>query len=264
VRLDLQSTGNLTVATYNVHSSVGRDRKCDPDRILAVLAEINPDIVALQEVCHRHTSGPQGDQFAYFRDRTGMHAVTGLNLMYGRRSFGNVLLSRWPIASVRRVDLSVYGREPRGAIDAEIDVNGYKLRVIATHLGLGPGERRRQVERIAHVLNDRHDVPTLLMGDFNIFGRQRKLLHQIGAPIARKDCPASFPARMPLLGLDRIWTRPGMMTQSLVVHRSTTAAIASDHLPVVAKVAMRHAPPADSIREPFIDMQPPEARRAAG
>lgn len=261
--MDLHSIHNLTVATYNVHSSVGRDRKCDPDRILAVLAEIKPDIVALQEVCHRHTSAPEGDQFAYFRDRTGMHAVTGLNLMYGRRAFGNALLSRWPIAAVRRVDLSVYGREPRGAIDAEIDVNGHKLRVIATHLGLGPGERRRQVERIAHVLNDRHDVPTLLMGDFNIFGRQRSLLHQIGAPLARKDCPASFPARMPLLGLDRIWTRPGLMTQSLVVHRSQLAAVASDHLPVVAKVAMRHAHVAEAAGDPLPEEEPAPARRAS-
>lgn len=262
--MDLQSIHNLTVATYNVHSSVGRDRKCDPDRILAVLAEINPDIVALQEVCHHHTATAHGDQFAYFRDRTGMHAVTGLNLMFGRRPFGNALLSRWPIVSVRRIDLSVYGREPRGAIDADIDVNGHKLRVIATHLGLGPGERRRQVERIANLLNGRDDVPTLVMGDFNVFGRQRRLLHQIGAPLARKDCPASFPARMPLLGLDRIWTRPLMMTQSLVAHRSALAAVASDHLPIVAKVALRHSHVAGGQVEPGLEEEPLQARRASG
>jgi endonuclease/exonuclease/phosphatase family metal-dependent hydrolase len=33
---------DLTVATYNVHSSVGRDRRCSPDRILRVLAELKP------------------------------------------------------------------------------------------------------------------------------------------------------------------------------------------------------------------------------
>ncbi len=262
--VDLRSIHNLTVATYNVHSSVGRDRRCDPDRILAVLGEIGPDIVALQEVGHRRTTTVHGDQFAYFRDRTGMHAVTGLNLMFERRSFGNALLSRWPIVSVRRIDLSIHGREPRGAIDADIDIKGHKLRVIATHLGLGPGERRRQVERIAHVLNDRHDVPTLIMGDFNVFGRQRRLLHQIGAPVARKDCPASFPARMPLLGLDRIWTRPIMLTQSLVTHRSALAAVASDHLPIVAKIAMRHAHVIDSSEGSLPEEEAPEARRASG
>jgi endonuclease/exonuclease/phosphatase family metal-dependent hydrolase len=192
-------------------------------------------------VSHRRIEGTDGDQFAYFRERTGMHAVAGLNLLYDRRRFGNALFSRWPITQVRRIDLSVYGREPRGAIDAEIDVNGQRLRVIATHLGLGPGERRRQVERIAHALNDGGEIPTVIMGDFNIFGRQRRLLHRLGAPVARKDCPASFPARMPLLGLDRIWTRPGMLLHSLTTHRSALSAVASDHLPVVGKVVLRHS-----------------------
>lgn len=247
---------NLTVATYNVHSSVGRDRKCNPDRILKVVKELDADIIAFQEVSHRHIEGTDGDQFAYFRERTGMHAVAGLNLLFDRRRFGNALFSRWPITACRRIDLSVYGREPRGAIDAEIDVNGQRLRVLATHLGLGPGERRRQVERIAHALNDGVELPTVILGDFNIFGRQRKLLHRLGAPIARKDCPASFPARMPILGLDRIWTRPGMLLHSLAAHRTVLSAVASDHLPVVGKVALRLAA-ADSAEEK-------PRRRAAG
>jgi endonuclease/exonuclease/phosphatase family metal-dependent hydrolase len=245
-RAALHGINSLTVATYNVHSSVGRDRACSPDRILRVLKEVGADIVALQEVSHRHLEGTDGDQFEYFCRRTGMHGVPGLNLLYDRRRFGNALLSRWPVVATRRIDLSVHGREPRGAIDVEIDVDGQRLRVIATHLGLGPGERRRQVERIAHALSDGSDLPTLIMGDFNIFGRQRKLLHKLGAPLARKDCPASFPARMPLLGLDRIWTRPGILMQSLGVHRTTLSAVASDHLPVVAKIALRLAQKVDS------------------
>ena len=248
----------LTVATYNVHSSVGRDRACNPDRILRVLKELNADIIALQEVSHRHIEGTDGDQFAYFCKRTGLHGVPGLNLLYDRRRFGNALLSRWPAATTRRIDLSVYGREPRGAIDVEIDINGHRLRVIATHLGLGPGERRRQIERIAHALNDGMDLPTLIMGDFNIFGRQRKLLHRLGAPTARKDSPASFPARMPLLGLDRIWTRPALLMQSLSAHRTPLSAIASDHLPVVAKIALSLAQPLES------ESETAPRRRAAG
>jgi endonuclease/exonuclease/phosphatase family metal-dependent hydrolase len=252
----LHGMKTLTVATYNVHSSVGRDRACNPDRIFRVLKELDADIIALQEVSHRHIEGTDGDQFAYFCKRTGMHGVPGLNLLYDRRRFGNALLSRWPVTAIRRIDLSVYGREPRGAIDVEIDVDGQRLRAIATHLGLGPGERRRQVERISHALNDGADLPTLIMGDFNIFGRQRRLLHKLGAPIARKDCPASFPARMPLLGLDRIWTRPGMLMQSLAVHRTTLSAVASDHLPVVARIALGIAHQAESSEVP--------RRRAAG
>jgi endonuclease/exonuclease/phosphatase family metal-dependent hydrolase len=254
----VQSVHTLTVATYNVHSSIGRDRACDPDRIVRVVAEFDPDIIAFQEVSHRPIEGTDGDQFAYFKKRTGMHAVAGLNLLYDRRRFGNALFSRWPIAACRRIDLSVYGREPRGAIDAEIDVHGHPLRVIATHLGLGPGERRRQVERIGHALKDHGELPTLIMGDFNIFGRERRLLHRLGAPLARKDCPASFPARMPLLGLDRIWTRPGILLQRLAAHRTALSAVASDHLPLVGKMALRVG---TAIEE---DVEQPARRRASG
>lgn len=244
----------LTVATYNVHSSVGRDRFCDPDRILAVMEEIGADIIALQEVGHRHIDGPKADQFAYFRDRTGMHAAAGLNLTYGRRAFGNAILSRWPLHSLRRIDLSVYGREPRGAIEVEVDCRGHKLRVLATHLGLGPGERRRQVERIAHALDDGRDLPTIVMGDFNIFGTERRRLARLGAPVGRKQCPASFPARMPLLGLDRVWTRPAALLLDLRAHRSALSCVASDHLPVVGRVALRHghaAAPAEAEAAPI-------------
>jgi endonuclease/exonuclease/phosphatase family metal-dependent hydrolase len=254
----VQGVHTLTVATYNVHSSIGRDRACEPDRILRVVAEFAPDIIAFQEVSHRHIEGTDGDQFAYFKDRTGMHAVAGLNLLYDRRRFGNALFSRWPIVNCRRIDLSVYGREPRGAIDVEVEIHGQRLRVIATHLGLGPGERKRQVERIAHALNEHGELPTLIMGDFNIFGRERKLLHRLGAPIGRKDCPASFPARMPLLGLDRIWTRPGLLLQGLSVHRTKLSAVASDHLPLVGKIALRLAAASPEAVE-----EPPR-RRAAG
>jgi endonuclease/exonuclease/phosphatase family metal-dependent hydrolase len=254
----VQGTQTLTVATYNVHSSIGRDRKCEPDRILRVVAELGPDIIAFQEVSHRHIEGTDGDQFAYFRERTGMHAVAGLNLLYDRRRFGNALFSRWPIVNCRRIDLSVYGREPRGAIDAEIEIHGQRLRVIATHLGLGPGERKRQVERIAHALGEHGELPTLIMGDFNIFGPERKLLHRLGAPIARRDCPASFPARMPLLGLDRIWTRPGILLRDLAVHRTRLSAVASDHLPLVGKMVLRHA----SATIDAVEEQP--RRRASG
>lgn len=237
----------LIVATYNVHSCVGRDRVCNAARIVAVLAEIGADIIALQEVGHRHHDGPS-EQVDYLRDRLGMHIIPGLNLLYGRRPFGNALLSRWPAAVIRRHDLSVQGREPRGAIDAEFDLTGRRLRVIATHLGLGPGERRHQVGRIAHAINEGPDLPMIIMGDFNIFGTERRRLRTLGAPVARRQVPASFPARMPVLGLDRIWARPQTLVHRLYAHRSPLAAVASDHLPVVACIALRNSAVGQIIR----------------
>ena len=81
-----------------------------------------------------------------------LHAVAGPTLQRGSGHYGNALLTRRPVLDVRHVDLTVYRREPRGAIDADLDVDGAVVRVIVTHLGLLPGERRTQVRRLLDVL----------------------------------------------------------------------------------------------------------------
>src|SRR4029079_146454 len=95
--------------------------------------------------------------------------------------YGNAVLTRLPILTVRRVDLSVPGREPRGALDLELDAPGSVLRIIATHLGLAPTERRQQIRRILASLPKSRDDPVVLMGDLNewfLWGRSLRWLRR--------------------------------------------------------------------------------------
>jgi len=154
----------LAAASYNIHSCVGRDGRCDPDRVLAVLREIDADVIGLQEVGHRPVRRLGGDQYAFFVSSTGMHSVAGRHSRYEGAEFGNLLLSRRPVAEQRTIDLTIRGSEPRGAIDAEIDVDGHPLRVLVAHLGLHPAERWRQVNRLAEALREHGRAPVLLMG----------------------------------------------------------------------------------------------------
>ena len=188
----------LTVATWNVHGGVGRDRHYSPSRIADVVLETGADVIALQEVGSKDSSDVLLDALV---GGTGFAAVDGWTCRRGGCDFGNVVLSRFPIATARRLDLTVRDREPRGALDVVASTPQGALRVIGTHLGLWPGERRAQV---------------------------RKLL-------------GALPAWRPVLSLDRLWTQPASLLVELRVHRSALARAASDHLPLVARLAMAAA-----------------------
>ncbi len=226
----------LVAASYNIHSCVGRDGRCEPERIMAVLREVDADIIGLQEVGHRPARRLRGDQYAFLAAATGMHAVAGHHTRHERAEFGNMLLSRWPIATRRAVDLTIAGSEPRSAIDAEIAIGDQTLRIIITHLGLHPGERWRQINRIGSAIREHGLAPVLLMGDYNIWGAERRLLRRLGHSGRRRDSPATYPARFPVLALDRIWTLPARLVVESRPHRTPLSAVASDHLPIAAEI----------------------------
>ena len=229
----------LRIATYNIHAAIGRDGRFAPARIRDVLAELAADVVALQEV-ESHTSG--FDMMAWLAAETGMHAVAGPTLMRNDAHYGNVLLSRQPPATIARLDLSVAGREPRGAIDVRVPVRSAALRVVATHLGLRPAERRWQIRRLLAALGEPGAATTVLLGDLNewfLWGRPLRWLRRNFGPL---PAPATFPAGWPLVALDRLWVHPRTALVDLRSHRSATARMASDHLPLVATLQLPAAP----------------------
>jgi endonuclease/exonuclease/phosphatase family metal-dependent hydrolase len=231
------SPATHTLCSYNIHGAVGRDGRLDASRIAAVIAETDADFVALQEV-DQHPVGNL-DLPDYLSSRRDYLCYLGPTLMRNERLFGNMLLSRYPAGTVRRIDLSVPGREPRGAIDIEVLTGHGRLRLINTHLGLRPGERRQQVRRLlAHLEAFNGADLTILTGDLNewfLWGRPIRWLSRHFSPA---PSPATFPTVFPLLALDRIWVAPRRQLLSLKVHKSPVARTASDHLPVCARFSL--------------------------
>ncbi|MEQ9640076.1 MAG: endonuclease/exonuclease/phosphatase family protein [Alphaproteobacteria bacterium] len=221
----------MRLATYNIHRAVGADGARDPHRIARVIAALEADVIGLQEVDWDDVPSDGASPYEVLHHLPGYAAVDGPNLRDHRGHYGNLLLTRWPVRTLRRHDISVARREPRGVIDADLAGPDGDLRVLVTHLGLRPRERRAQVERIAALLDDK---PTLLLGDLNDW--------MPGAPSLRPltgrklPGPASFPARLPLLALDRVVVLSGRFDPAISAHRGALARRASDHLPVVADI----------------------------
>ncbi len=232
VELDL-NPWPLTIATYNIHGAVGTDRKFFPERVAAVLHEIRADIIALQEV---PLGGAQiRNVLALLQETTGFSAAEGPTCNDPDRRYGNAVLSRYPIVKTRSIDISFGSREPRGALDADIDCHGHPLRVIATHLGLRPAERRDQIRRLLQVF-DTHQMPVILLGDVNEWFVWGRPLRWLVSHFQSVPAPATFPSRWPALALDRIWIRPRHRLVHVEVHRTPLARMASDHLPLIAHI----------------------------
>jgi endonuclease/exonuclease/phosphatase family metal-dependent hydrolase len=224
------------VASYNIHRCIGNDGRCDPQRVATVIQELDCDVVGLQEVDNSPGPAPTSKQLEYLARITGMEAVAGLRIVRHMGHYGNALLTRHRVLGVRRHDLSFSWREPRGALDVDLDIRGVESRVVVTHLGLTPGERRHQMRKVLAIVSETpENEPLALLGDINEWlpaGRPLRWLHAL---FGRPPAVRTYPAGWPIFALDRIWARPRGSLRALRAHRSAAARAASDHLPVVAE-----------------------------
>jgi len=226
----------MKLATYNIHACIGADGRFDPGRTAAVMLQLNADVLALQEVEHHQVDGL--DLLEYLATATGMEPIAGPLLLRETRDYGNALLTRLPVLTLNRVDLSQPPHEPRGALDAMLDWQGQHVQVVATHLGLRPGERRRQVRQLLALCESTPAAYSVLLGDLNewlLWGRPLRWLRRYFAAIPQ---PRTYPARFPLFALDRIWVHPRSAMKNLAVFSSPAARVASDHLPLMAELAI--------------------------
>lgn len=229
-------TDRIRVATYNVHDCVGRDGIYDPKRVAAIVAELNADVVALQEVTLDHA----GDVLATLERGSSMRAIDGTLFNRGVGRYGNLLLSRLPVIEQRLHDISWANREPRNVVDTFVAVGEHVCRILATHLGLSLRERREQIARLASLV-DESEAPTVLLGDFNVwlnslaFGPLRRV--RLHTTIVR-----SFPTwSIPVLALDRVLVREPTTLLCQERYSKQPAAVVSDHFPVCADLQLHPA-----------------------
>lgn len=238
---DSRNDAYLSIATYNVHRCLGRDGRREPERIAEVIREIDADILGLQELDFRPFEHSKSSRCRVddMLSETGLNVIYGYTLPQHHGRYGNALLTKHPVKDVRRINLSVPGREPRGAIDVDIDIDGQLVQVIATHLGLRAYERKHQVGRLLERLSKDNERMVIVLGDFNEWTprnpRVRSLCNHLG------KCPTrrTFPTFHPILPLDRIYVRPIDSLVDVYVHDSPAARVASDHLPLKATINLK-------------------------
>lgn len=239
----------LRIATYNIHKGVqglGPAKRLEIHNLVHAVEQFDADLVCLQEVrshhrkLARHFPGwPEQGQADYLLPE-GYEAVYRTNALTRHGEHGNALLSRWPVVSAGHEDVSDHRFEQRGLLHVVVQVECVAVHVIVVHLGLLAASRDRQIEHMGRYLA--REVPVherlVVAGDFNDWGDR---LHQ---PMADLDLRtfegirlATFPSRLPVLHLDRIYAR-GLQPLHAQVPRGRAWARMSDHLPLIAEFGL--------------------------
>jgi len=248
----MENPRTIRVVTYNVHKCIGLDRRVRPGRIAAVLRETDADIIALQEVVSVETDAArEAHQARFIAEELGYDFRIGENRKHTGGAYGNVVLSRLPLGVCRNYDITWRGREPRGClrVDARLgrEEDAPVLHLFNVHLGTAYVERRHQGRKLVGdgILRD-SDLkgPRVVLGDFNEWTRglaSRLLGEELCSADVRQHLRTrrTYPGAFPIMHLDHVYHDRSLELERLTLHRSLTALVASDHLPLVADFRLR-------------------------
>lgn len=244
----------ISVITYNIHKGFSQfNRRMMLHELRQQLREQSPDIVFLQEVQGRNRrhakridGWPQQPQHSFLAEDVWQSTAYGHNVVNGRGHYGNAILSRFPIVDVFNQDVTHLRFERRGLLHCSIEAPEMTQAVhcVCVHLSLFARSRRRQMDALSVYLEDivATDSPLIVAGDFNDWRNEADTLlaERLGLceVFAGSDGNPgrSFPARLPMLRLDRIYVR-GFTVRLAEVHAGGPWSKISDHAALSAQLA---------------------------
>lgn len=231
--------------SYNIQYGTNAAGQPDLAHTIRTIAAAGPDIVVLQEV-DKHWSKRSGfaDQTRLLTEALGMSAVYGANLDLEplrpgdpRRQYGTAILSKFAIASSRNWPLSSLGCEQRGLLEAEIDMNGKRLRVYNVHMGLTAEQRIAQARETLAIIGPLAG-PVALAGDFNAEpdSPELRLLLEGGFAdsFAGEAAEPTFPSIAPESRIDYLLASGKLVP----VRAAVLPSAASDHRPIVGEFVL--------------------------
>ncbi len=229
----------IRIASYNIRKAIGTDRRRNPERILAVLAEIDADIVILQEADRRF--GPRISAIPpMLLDHHSDYKPVPLNVQTDSIGWhGNAILVRKSAEILAGDIVHLPCLEPRGAVVAEVRMGNAAIRLFGMHLDLSGLWRRRQAAALIHAHLHSHPMPTIMAGDLNEWSAARGCLADFGRHFAFAPCGRSFHAQRPVARLDRIMHCESFTLVDCGAHDSPMARRASDHLPIWADFTVK-------------------------
>ena len=249
----------LTVMTVNTHKGFTFfNRKFILPELRDAVRKVGADVVFMQEVLGVHEAhGKNGKlskklsgwtdapQYEFLADSIWPQYAYGRNVVYPRGHHGNAVMSKFPIVHYQNHDVSIAGPEKRGLLHCALRVPGQAIdvHVICVHLGLTESHRQHQLDLLCGMV--RSEVPDnaalIVAGDFNDWRRRAHdvLFREVGLRevfvTAYGESAKTFPARFPLLSLDRIYVRNASVHLPVVLPRKPWSHL-SDHAPLVAQI----------------------------
>lgn len=246
------SRQTIKVLTVNVHKGFTIfNRRFILHELREAIRSTAPDVIFLQEVLgehHRHAARlhgwPTTSHYEFLADTIWTEFAYGRNAVYPAGHHGNAVLSRYPISTYENHDVSINRHEARGILHCVLQApdTGQRFHAVCVHLGLRETHRRQQLRRLCELVHTTvpDGEPVIVAGDFNDWrlkasrhlsdcGLVDVFAHAHGRPVR------TFPARCPVLQLDRIYVRNVARHRPVAMARRPWNTL-SDHLPLVAEI----------------------------
>ena len=223
------SAQKVRVMSYNVHNCIGSDKVKDVDRCAAVIRNVQPDVVAIQEVDSmtrrnkRYVLGELGE-------KSGYHAYFGPTIPHSGGKYGIGVLSKKPALSVKFHRLPCR-REPRGLLVVEFD----KYYMLCTHLSLKEAQRVESVGIIKEVVSKLKNKPVFIAGDMNAQPTTKPIVaFKEFATLLSDDTWLTYSSNNPRRCIDYIFGVNGKfdVTNRHIFNQS----LLSDHFPIYVDV----------------------------
>jgi len=250
----------LRLLTVNIHKGYNAfNRRHVLHELRESVRAVGSDLVFLQEVDGR--AGTAGAQYEFLADSLWSEHAYGRNAVAEGQDHGNAVLSRLPVLRSRNHDVSLPGAEPRGLLHCVLQRSAAlagpsgavaeasrELHVMCVHHGLREAHRRHQLARLCETVMSEvpPDAPLVVAGDFNDWRQHADALlaacglHEVFRSALGQHA-RSFPARWPLLRLDRIYVRGVVAARALPMPRLPWSRL-SDHAPLAAEIDLPGPP----------------------
>ncbi len=238
------------ILTLNMHKGFSAlNRQFVLPELREAVRTLSTDVVFLQEVhgshkhhAERHDRWPRVPQYEYLADSMWPEFSYGRNAVYPHGDHGNALLSKYPIIRYQNLDVSIGTIEQRGLLHSVLKLPGHdEVHAICVHLGLRESHRQQQLRLLCKLVESfPENAPVIVAGDFNDWRKkadsilQSCNLTEVFVETYGKSA-RSFPARWPLLCLDRIYLRNAKSVNPTVLSTRPWSHL-SDHAPLAVEV----------------------------
>ncbi len=245
------AVNSIRLLTVNTHKGfTALNRRFILPELREAVRSVSADVVFLQEVLGTHQkhavrfhNWPQTPQYEFLADSIWTDFAYGRNAVYPDGDHGNAVLSKFPILRYENLDISISGPERRGLLHTVLQVPGHdEFHAICVHLGLREAHRQQQLKLLCELLDSLPEgAPVVVAGDFNDWRlRAGQVLDHCNGlyevfQVAHGCLAKTFPARWPLLRLDRIYVRNATSHSPKILGNKPWTHL-SDHLPLAVEI----------------------------
>jgi endonuclease/exonuclease/phosphatase family metal-dependent hydrolase len=151
------------VMTYNIQQANDDFGERSYQEQLALIRQVEPDILALQESDSSRISLNNNDYVRYYAGKLGYYSYYGPTTITG--TFGTAILSRYPLQNTRAV-FTFSDQDEIGTAEAEIEIGGKLFTVYNVHPDGSDAAMLAFADSLLERSKDKLNV--IALGDYNL------------------------------------------------------------------------------------------------